>query len=226
MPSKPWSVVVCSDFHCPFTDASALKELYRTVDEIDPRTIVVAGDLCDFYKLSTFTKNPLSNATLQTELHMAGQILDRLGRERVVFLTGNHEERLYKYLWSHADAFAGLDCLRLHSLLGLKERQVLPYGQPYKVTDEFIAVHGSIVRRNSGASAHAEMSRYGCSGISGHTHRLAQVWSSGYSGQRTWIENGCLCDLSPEYMKHPDWQQGFTVLTVDRGRVLPQLIKL
>ncbi|MCA8938790.1 MAG: hypothetical protein KDB07_03230, partial [Planctomycetes bacterium] len=49
------------------------------------------------------------------------------------------------------------------------------------------------------------------SGISGHTHRLGIHYRTTLAGTKFWIENGCLCNLDPDYTHgQPDWQHGFT----------------
>ncbi len=41
------------------------------------------------------------------------------------------------------------------------------------------------------------------------------------------IEQGCLCDLEPEYDQHPNWQQGFAIVYVFRdGTFSMQIVKV
>jgi hypothetical protein len=50
-----------------------------------------------------------------------------------------------------------------------------------------------------------------------HTHRLGAHYRTGFDGlPLVAFENGCLCDLTPPYMLSPNWQQGFSVVTMDR----------
>lgn len=73
--------------------------------------------------------------------------------------------------------------------------------------------HGNIVRQHACYSAKAELERNGVSGISGHTHRLGQIFKRNVAGAHTWIEAGCLCELDAEYLdgQTADWQQGLAV---------------
>jgi len=75
------------------------------------------------------------------------------------------------------------------------------------------------VRGKAGYSARALYEKRGTSVIMGHTHRLSQASHRNALGQHTMIENGCLCDLSPEYGVEPDWTQGFTYGYVNNGSV-------
>ena len=51
----------------------------------------------------------------------------------------------------------------------------------------------------------------------GHTHRLGIYYRRNRGGVHAAYENGCLCSLEPEYAQYPDWQQGFSVVHVDKG---------
>ena len=75
---------------------------------------------------------------------------------------------------------------------------------------EFLIKHGNIVRTRSGYTATGEREKAGISGVSGHTHRLSQVYNTNYRGMTTWVECGCLCQLNPEYAEGQivDWQSG------------------
>jgi hypothetical protein len=74
----------------------------------------------------------------------------------------------------------------------------------------FLVKHGNVVRTRSGYSATGELEKTGVSGISGHTHRMSQVFKSHYGGMYTWAELGCGCKLDAEYLEGQvaDWQHG------------------
>lgn len=85
-----------------------------------------------------------------------------------------------------------------------------------KIFPKFIVKHGSVVRKWSAWSAKGEWEKYGRSGASGHVHRLGVFMHRDHNGNHVWSETGCLCDLEPEYMQDPDWQNGFLVVTFER----------
>jgi hypothetical protein len=82
---------------------------------------------------------------------------------------------------------------------------------------KFILKHGNVVRKWSGWSAKGEWERYGKSGASGHVHRLGMFFHRDWNGNHVWAETGCLCSLNPDYMRDPDWQQGFVVASFERS---------
>jgi hypothetical protein len=81
--------------------------------------------------------------------------------------------------------------------------------------------HGHMVRARAGYTATGELERNGISGISGHTHRLGQIYKRNRTGMMTWVESGCLCKYDPDYMdgQLSDWAQGLSFGTVSlKGR--------
>lgn len=123
-----------------------------------------------------------------------------------VAITGNCE-RLERYLKKHPELFS-LDCLKLPKLLELDTFGIEYQDKHFKLGPLKIT-HGSVVRKFSAYTAHAEMDKHDCSGISGHTHRLGVFYKKTPSRYMAWYEGGCLCDTDPEYVTSPDWQQGF-----------------
>ena len=57
------------------------------------------------------------------------------------------------------------------------------------------------------------------SGATGHTHRLAKYIARKAGRKFIWLETGCLCSMQPEYMLNPNWQQGFGMIQIEKGKV-------
>src|SRR5208283_445858 len=88
--------------------------------------------------------------------------------------------------------------------------------------------HGWIARKGSGASALDTLEHLGYSVIVGHTHRQSLVYKTthdidGAPATLTAAEAGCMCRVNqtpidgrrwPNYSPVPDWQQGFSTVTV------------
>lgn len=230
-PGPVQTAVLYGDSHFPNHDPRVLDVVGRVVEEVNPNTLVHMGDLLDCYALSRFDKDPQRKETLQDEIDMARQHLAQMRLTapdaRFILLEGNHEDRLRRILWNlpgTANALSSLtefrNALTWPKLLGLDalyigfagyndgqaKRQFLP---------KWILKHGSVVRKYSGYTARGEMEKYGRSGSSGHTHRLAAHFHQDHNGNHCWVETGCTCLLTPEYMQDPDWQQGCVVLTFE-----------
>ena len=210
--------VVIGDCHIPFQDKSAIKAFFRFIKKEQPDTVVLNGDIIDMYDVSTFDKDPERINSLQGELDEAIVFFKGLRKllpdAKLIFIKGNHCARLEKYLKKHPELFS-LDALKLPNLLRLKDFDI-EYCDKYYQLGSLKITHGSIVRKFAGYTAHAELDKNDCSGISGHTHRLAVYYKKTPSRSLMWAESGCLCELEPEYVDNPDWTQGFIYGTIHK----------
>ena len=130
------------------------------------------------------------------------------------WLDGNHEIRLLKYLWSSSPALASLRCLTIPELFRLDDYRIdyLPYEQGLMVNDIFLILHGDIASIHSGYTAKRMYEKHGGCGISGHCHRGGSFYKRDRFGTWGWWENFCLCHLNPDYVKNPNWVQGFSLV--------------
>lgn len=202
------------DMHCPYLDGPAFRCMLAFLRTFKPEHIFVIGDVVDFYQLSRFVKNPARMMELQADIDAANlalrQIRKAAPQAKIRLLKGNHEMRLQKFLWSAAAELVSLRDLTVPHLLGLKELNIEWVETGSTLFHGFLIKHGNLVRTRSGYTATGEREKAGISGVSGHTHRLSQVYNTNYNGMTTWVECGCLCRLDPEYAEGQvvDWQHG------------------
>lgn len=203
--------VVLSDIHFPYQDDKAIKAVYKFLEQLPVDTIILNGDILDFYDVSSFDKDPSRINSLQKEIDMAEKFFSKLRKlspnSRIIFVKGNHENRLERYLKKHPELYS-LDALKLPNLLGLDKFNIEYKDKGFKLGSLKI-IHGTIVRKYAGYTARAEMEKNDCSGVSGHTHRLCCYYYHTPERYLAWYESGCLCDLNPEYVECPSWTQGF-----------------
>ena len=162
--------IVVSDIHFPFQDDNAIKAFFKFLKEHTVDTIILNGDIMDCYDVSRFDKDISRMNSLQKEINLVNKFFSKI-REinpeaKVIFIKGNHEERIERYLKKHNELFS-LDVLKIPNLLNLEKFNIEYYDKFYKLGSLKIT-HGSIVRKFSGYTAHAEMDKNDCSGISGH----------------------------------------------------------
>jgi hypothetical protein len=107
-----------------------------------------------------------------------------------------------------------LNALKPSVLLGLDELEIRHWPMNgFRLTDDFLIEHGTIVRTGSGLTAKARLEATLISGVMGHTHRLDSHRRSGYR-ELSWHEGGCLCMLNPDYIRgEANWKQGFWIGT-------------
>lgn len=214
--------IFLSDVHVPFCHREALDVVKSFTKEFMPDNVYLLGDICDFYQVSRFDQDPERIFSLQKDLYKARKVLKEIRNTspdaKIVYLEGNHEQRMQKYLWRHPE-IASLDALNVPVLLHLDDMNIEYIGkyQTYK-KHNFILTHGEIVRKHSGYTARGMFEQYGMSGISGHTHRLGVHYVSNEAANYLWAENGCLCDLNPEYIVgRPNWLNGFSIGYFQKG---------
>ncbi len=218
------TMAVLNDSHNPFQDQRVLREVELFLAELQPDLVVYPGDMGDFYLLSKFDKNPTRANSLQKDLNSTAQLFKRhralMPNTRMIFELGNHEDRLRRFLWSGSPALASLDCLTVEGLYKLKESGVeyVDYAEGVLFNKNLMVTHGDLIRAHSGYTAKGMSDKHGGSGIHGHSHRLGCSLKRNRFGVYGWWENGCLCDLEPDYVTHPNWQQGFSIVTIIHER--------
>lgn len=224
--------IVLNDIHFPFHDTNVLAKILRVIEYLQPDHVILNGDIIDNYSLSSFLKDPARTTTLGEELKLCERFLtdirEMLPDCEISYTEGNHEDRLRRYLRSNAKALEHLDCLKFENLLGLDKLGVSYYGaEGFMLNPGFLVVHGGRVAKHAGMTAKDEFYHRLVDGISGHTHRFGRFNVTGHNGTNFWVENGCLCDLNPEYISgRPNWQHGFTLLEYDRNRVWDRMVRI
>jgi UDP-2,3-diacylglucosamine pyrophosphatase LpxH len=199
-----------------------LKLAMNFIKEHQPGRIHLLGDIVDMYNVSRFDKDPTRGKNLQEELDITRTWLTELRaiapKSQIIFSEGNHEYRLKKYLMSEAKALAGLRCLSLDTLLDFDKLKIRwqAHDRPYKV-GQLLFTHGTYVSKWSGYSAKRHFEKYGCCTIHGHTHRLGSFYHTVIGDTYGAWENGCLCEMNPDYMTVPNWQQGWSVAWIEKN---------
>lgn len=224
---KDYDVIIAAgDFHIPFEDKKATSILKQYLKERQPDTLIFNGDFLDCYSLSKFTKDPSRITQLQDDINYARKELRQyrklLPNADIYYMIkgANHEERLQKYLWSKAPELAKLEGLRIEKLLELDELGIKPITDRIWISlgNELLITHGDLVRKFSGYSAKGMFDKHGKSILMNHTHRLGAHYHRNATGMHAAFENGCMCDLNPEYIFNPDWQQGFSIIYKKKGK--------
>lgn len=220
-----------TDEHFPYQDEHARSVAMQITRDFNPTIRVSGSDGMDFYAISRFDKDPrrLKAGGLQREIDLwkKGQKewRDASPEAKAIYIPGNHEDRLRRYLWNHPEIYE-LDVLRLSNLLGFAELGIDPIDQEmrdtqYLVEKKLLLKHGTKIRMHSAYSARAELENvfYSYSVMSGHTHRGGAHLATTPNGVVGAYECFCLCDLKPEYVQNPNWQQGICLAVVDKGNV-------
>ncbi len=165
-------ILFVPDAHHPFVDKQAWDVMLRAGTMLQPDIIVVEGDFGDFYSCSAHDKNPTRTNDLEYEvgkIREARAQLDKLGASKKIFIEGNHEFRLARYLASNAPAVFKM--LSVPELFELTEN-----GWdfvPYKASCRLGKLHLTHDTGTAGQNAHRQsMNAFQGSCVIGHTHRM------------------------------------------------------
>lgn len=97
--------LILSELHIPFHDTPALVAVIARARKRNPHCILLNGDVCDFFSISRFEKNP-KESSLKDELDLTRQFLGWLRQSfpkaRIIYKLGNHDEWFDRYLWRKA----------------------------------------------------------------------------------------------------------------------------
>lgn len=212
------------DTHRPFHDRKAYNLMLKVAQDVKPDEIVILGDYADFYSVSSHAKDPRIPQMLIDEVN---DVLDGLAEidkiwpdAKKIFIEGNHEYRLERYLCERAPALFGVTSTEhLLQLAGRINWRFVPYGpnQKHKILNSFLSARHEPL----GTTAKATASKALCSVVYGHIHRIEEShivgldelnhvsFSVGWLGDKT-------KDQVFSYVKgHWQWQLGFGLVYVD-----------
>lgn len=214
--------LILSDLHIPFHDSRAIHAIIRNAEKWNPDCILLNGDVCDFFSISRFDKNP-SKSALKTEIDLTRQFLgwlrQKFPRARIVYKFGNHDEWFAKYIWRKAPELWGLAQVELpHILTQAVGAQPAIGGLEFLTNQEKITaghldiLHGHELGKGSIAppvnpARGFFLKTLECT-LAGHLHRTSTHHERSSKGTNIacW-STGCLCGLWPDYAKINKWDQ-------------------
>lgn len=227
-------ILIINDLQRPFHDEKTLTAVERFWNDLAPDIEIYNGDIADFYDCSIFDRNPSRRFHLQDELDDTHRWLATRAAwnptARRIFIEGNHEDRLRRWLWRYGKDLAALRALDVPELLGFPDLGI--EGLKYMSVVDFLGFRIEHGNKASASKAYPiNTSRYmaiatGSSGLCGHSHHLSIYAWTDASGSHSYIENGCLCRFDLEYAPFPNWQQGFTYGVVEKGKVHLVLVQI
>ena len=234
----------------PIHDTKALDVALQIIKDTKPDQVILNGDNLDFPQLGRFAQESTFSQTLNETLDYVHKFLAQIRANapdtRIVYLAGNHELRLSKYLMQYAEKLYGVRqagtterVLTIPFLLNLADieceyKSGYPANQ-YWINERLKAIHGSIVRP-AGKTAAALVNQEESSTLFGHIHRqeYAARTAKNFNGARFVIAQsfGCLARIDgavPSYGSGVDemtdqpiqawenWQQGIGAVYYQDG---------
>lgn len=215
------TILVVPDTHAPYHDQRAWELMMTVARDIKPNGIVCIGDLADFYSVSSHSKDPNRALRLDEELHVVGALLDELDSlkaERKIFIGGNHEDRLERYLRNVAPELYNL--VSIPQVLKLEERawEYVPYKESIQVGKVYFTHDVGTAGKYS---VYRVMDAFQHSVVTGHTHRFMYLVEGDATGSRqVSVQFGWLGDVEQMDYMHKvkarrDWSLGFGIGYLD-----------
>lgn len=175
-PVSAGSILLVPDTHVPYEDAGAWRLLLAVARELKPEVIVVLGDFADCYSVSFHDKSPGRASRIVGELGTVAERLRELEAAapsaKRVYIEGNHENRLARYVARQAAALHGLPGTTLPEILDLHARgwTWVPYHEHYRIGD--LSLTHDVGRAGVTAVRQSRLA-FGSSLAIGHVHRMA-----------------------------------------------------
>lgn len=219
-------IVVVSDLHVPYHDVRAWECVLETIRQTKPEIVVIIGDFCDAYAVSSHPKSLDRKADFAGEIRAVNVELDRLmkasGSARMVYCAGNHEDRIERYLQSKAPELAGFAGMRSDGLLRIKERGIewVPYRRHIKIGN---CSFTHDVGRCGVSCARQSLIDFGGNLVIGHSHRGGiSCQGEGKGSSHFCLNVGWLGDVEGVDYIHQirakrDWQCGFGIVDQDES---------
>lgn len=210
-------ILLVPDCHVPYEDSKAFAVMLAAGRALKPDIIILLGDFADFYAVSSHSKNPNRAADLQYEVDRVRdrlKALKRLGAKRNIYVAGNHEDRLERYLMDKAPAL--FNAVTIPDVLGLE-----PLGFEYVPYKQYTQVGKLYVTHDTGTAgqyAHYKaQAAFEGNVIIGHTHRMGYAIIGTVEGRPHvgamlgWLGDFKHIDYMHAAKARRDWAHGFGI---------------
>ena len=226
-PKEDNNILVLADLHIPYHDATALTVALQYGVDNNINTILINGDLMDFYQISRFV-NVERKQSVAEELEIAKDFLQTL-RElfpnaNIYFLEGNHDSRISKYLAVKAPELLDVEDFQLEQLLELDKLNIRFFETTTLLKVHHLAItHGDLLLRGFFSpvnSARGAFLKAKANVLVSHTHKISTHSETNINGKPiVCYSTGCLCELTPNYQPFANnYTHGFAHIKVgDNG---------
>jgi len=212
--------------HIPYHNIPALTLALKYGLENEVNTILLNGDVIDFYAISRFEKDPRKR-NFGHEVLMTRQFLGTLRKlfpnAAIYYKCGNHDVRYDHYIMRNAPDLLGMNEFSFESLMKLDELNItfIPDKQIIRAGNLTI-LHG----HELGTSVFSPVNiarglflRAKDNALCGHHHQASEHSEPNINGKLTTCWSvACLCELHPDYMPINKHHHGFAhVKIMDTG---------
>ena len=221
------NILLISDLHIPYHNISAITAALDYGKENKVNTIIINGDLMDFYQMSRFEKDPRKrSAKFEFDSTKAFLVIlrDTFPNAQIYWIKGNHDVRYEHWLMAKAPEVFDDPYYKLEERLRLNEQRIHLINDKTIVKAGKLNIHhghlffrGFIAPVNSARGLYMKAKE---STICGHVHKVHEHSETNLSGELiTCWTTGCLAELSPDYSPFANnYAHGFAHIKVNADR--------
>lgn len=216
--------IVLSDIHFDNADERAVALALRFSKHYNPHRIFLDGDVVDSWAISRHAKHPGKSQSYLQDITRTRRFLADLRRlhpkAQIDFIDGNHDKvRLDAYMGNNAPELYPF--VSFSELLDLERHDINYHASLHrenwiKYKDLYIG-HFDRAAGNAASTAQALLRERGVSLIQGHVHKAGMTAKTFLDRTLYAYENPCLASLNQDYIRSPNWQQGFTLIESYKG---------
>jgi len=220
-------ILFVPDTHRPYHDKKAWSLLLKAAKDFKPDHTIVLGDFFDFYPVSSHPKSPDRKISLREEIEDGLKGLDELGSlgaKTNVFIEGNHENRLVRFIDERQtkgdidqlfDAQVFSKVKLEHFFLQLKSKwKFIPYKEYYKIGK--LHITHDIGKAGTSAVADAEAT-FQSNAVIGHIHSVNYMVKGNMKGESHvgasfgWLGDVNTVDYMHKARAMKNWSLGFGI---------------
>lgn len=215
------ALVLC-DLHIPYHEPDVLMEALNDGKKEKVDTIILNGDIADFYQISRFSKDP-RRKSIKKELtavkYFLRKLRNKFPKQTIIYKAGNHEERYVQFLRLNAKELLGIDEFELRFVLGLNDLGIEWVGEKRPIKyGKLNIIHGHEYRQTfiPVNPARSLWTKAQDNALCGHSHRSSHHQEKSINKEvRACWSVGCLCELHPEYAPLNNYGHGFAIISKD-----------
>jgi predicted phosphodiesterase len=220
----PAKILSISDVHIPYHSKEAVEAAVAYGRKLKPDTVILLGDVMDFYGASRYQKDP-KKRQLTEEIEDGKKFLQwirsQFTKQRVIYKLGNHDVRWDHLLWNKAPEICDLKDVQLHNVLEFEELGIERVDDNMILAGELPMLHGHELGKGISAPvnpARGAWLRGNHTALIGHYHRTSSHAETDLlqNEMMAWSQ-GCLCDRTPEYARINKWNWGFAWVDVAKS---------
>jgi hypothetical protein len=213
--------LVLGDCHFPFHDKCTIELAVEEARRRNAVGVLLNGDILDCAEVSVHEKD-VDALDLVDEVEIGKQFLawlrGRLPRARLIYRSGNHEDRIPRYFAANAPALQKLagtlaDWLKLSDIGGewVTDKRIIQLGK-------LNVIHGHEFRGGAGSGVNPARGLYlkaRSVAMCGHHHRTSEHHARNIRDhyEAAWSV-GCACYIHPRWLPLNDWNHGFALVAV------------